>query len=165
MPRVRLSISLLLLFFSLSAQASVDSDFQAAREAYQKGKFERFFKYADKVPESYPLAPYLRFWRLKANTPGNVALLKFIDENPDTPLSDRLRNDLARQYGRAENWPEFHLQYQGMLLSHSRPDQELQCFNLRRRLSEGGKVEAEGVALWRTARDLPSSCDPLFTAL
>ncbi|MDP2832612.1 MAG: transglycosylase SLT domain-containing protein [Pseudomonadota bacterium] len=154
-----------LLFFSLSAQASVDSDFQAAREAYQKGKFERFFKYADKIPESYPLAPYLRFWRLKANTPGNVALRKFIDENPDTPLSDRLRNDLARQYGRAENWAEFRLQYQAMLLSHSRPDQELQCFNLRSRLAEGGKVEAEGVALWRTARDLPSSCDPLFSAL
>ncbi len=161
LSRVRLSISLLLLFLSLSAQASVDSNFQAAREAYQKGKFERFFKYADKVPESYPLAPYLRFWRLKANTPGNIALQKFIDENPDTPLSDRLRNDLARQYGRAENWAEFRLQYQAI----PRPDQELQCFNLRRRLSEGGKVDAEGVALWRTARDLPSSCDPLFSAL
>lgn len=162
---MRLSIPLLLLFLSLSAQASVDSDFQAAREAYQKGKFERFFKYADKVPDSYPLAPYLRFWRLKANTPGNAALRKFIDENPDTPLSDRLRGDLARQYGRAENWAEFRSQYQAMLLSHSRPDQELQCFDLRRRLAEGGKVDAEGVALWRTARDLPSSCDPLFNAL
>lgn len=158
---MRLSISLLLLLLSLSAHASVDTDFQAAREAYQKGKFDRFSKYADKIPGNYPLAPYLRFWQLKANTPGNAALQRFIDENPDTPLSDRLRNDLARQYGRAENWTEFRVQY----LAIPRPDQELQCFNLRRRLAEGEKVEAEGLALWRTARDLPSSCDPLFTAL
>jgi soluble lytic murein transglycosylase len=162
---VRLPITLLLLFLSSPILASVGSDFQAAREAYQKGKFERFFKYADKIPEGHPLAPYLRFWRLKAGTPGTAALQQFIDENPDTPLSDRVRGDLARQYGRAENWAEFRAQYQAMLLSNSRPDQELQCFNLRRRLAEGEKVETEGAALWRTPRDLPSSCDPLFATL
>ncbi len=158
---MRLSTSLILLFLSLSAQASVDSEFQAAREAYQKGKFERFSKHAGKIPENYPLAPYIRFWRLKANAPGGAALQKFIDDNPDTPLSDRLRNDLARLYGRAEDWAAFQAQYQAI----PRPDQELQCFDLRRRLASGGKVEAEGVALWRTPRDLPSSCDPLFAAL
>ena len=163
--RVRLPITLLLLFLASPALASVDSDFQAAREAYQKGKFDRFHKAAGKIPDSYLLAPYLRFWRLKSNTPSNAALQRFIDDNPDTPLSDRLRSDLARQYGRAENWPEFLSQYQAMLLSSSRPDQELQCFNLRRRLAAGEKVEAEGVALWRTPRDLPSSCDPVFTTL
>ena len=162
---MRLPIPLICLFLSLPALASVDSDFQAAREAYQKGKFERFHKVAGKIPDSYPLAPYLRFWRLKANTPGYAALQKFIDENPDTPLSDRLRGDLARQYGRTENWAGFLAQYQAMVLANSRPDQELQCFDLRRRLAEDEKVEAEGVALWRTPRDLPSSCDPLFTAL
>ncbi|MDD5388203.1 MAG: transglycosylase SLT domain-containing protein [Gallionellaceae bacterium] len=143
----------------------MNSDFRAAREAYQKGKYEQFAKFARKIPEDHLLAPYIRFWHLKTGAPGNGALQQFIDENPDTPLSDRLRGDLARQYGRAENWGDFRAQYQAMLLARSRPDQELQCFDLRRRLAEGGKVEAEGVALWRTARDLPSSCDPLFTAL
>jgi soluble lytic murein transglycosylase len=162
---VRLPITLFLLFLSSHALASAGSDFQTAREAYQKGKFERFSKYANKIPADYLLAPYLRYWRLKAGSPSTAALQRFIDENPDTPLSDRLRSDLARQYGRAENWSEFRVQYQAMLASNSRPDQELQCFNLRRRLAEGERVEAEGVALWRTARDLPSSCDPLFTAL
>ena len=162
---MRLPFTLLLLLLSLPSVASVDSDFQAAREAYQKGRFERFFAYADKIPENHPLAPYIRFWRLKTNTPDKAALQQFIDENRDTPLSDRLRGDLARQYGRAENWAEFRVQYQAMLLARSRPDQELECFNLRRRLAEGEKAEAEGMALWRTARDLPSSCDPLFTLL
>lgn len=158
---MRLPITLSLLLLALPALASVDSDFQAARAAYQKGNYAQFQKFAGKIPERHPLSPYLRFWRLKINAPGNAALQQFIDENPDTPLSDRLRNDLARQFGRLENWAAFQAQYQAI----ARPDQELQCFNLRRRLAVGEKVETEGVALWRTPRDLPSSCDPLFTAL
>jgi soluble lytic murein transglycosylase len=158
---VRITITLLLLLFCPPALASLDSDFQTAREAYQKGKFDRFTKYADRIPDSYPLTPYLRFWRLKANNPSNAALQKFIDDNPDSLLSDRLHMDLARQFGRAENWAEFATHYRAI----PRPDQELQCFNLRRRLADDEKVEAEGVLLWRTSRDLPSSCDPLFTAL
>jgi len=161
LSRVRLPIPLICLLLALPAIASVDSDFQTARAAYQKGKFERFHKAAARIPERYPLAPYLRFWRLKAGSPDHAAVQKFIDENVDSPLSERLRGDLARQYGRSENWAEFEAQFRAI----SRPDQELQCFNLRRRLAEGEKVEAEGLAVWRTSRDLPSSCDPLFAAL
>ncbi len=162
---MRLPTFLLLLLFSLPALASVDANYQSAREAYQKGKFERFQKFADKVPVDYVLAPYLRFWRLKAFASGNADTQRFIDENPDTPLSDRLRFDLARQYGRTENWGAFQEQYQAVLQSRSRPDQELQCFDLRRRMAAGESVDAAGLALWRTPRDLPSSCDPLFGAL
>lgn len=160
--RLPTTLSLLLLLLLASpALASVNTDFQAAREAYQKGRYDRFKKSADKIPERHALAPYVRYWRLKIDAPGNAAVLRFIDENPDTPLSDRLRNDLARQFGRAENWSEFLAQYRAI----ARPDQELQCFDLRRRLANGDKIEAEGLALWRTPRDLPSSCDPLFRAL
>ena len=161
---MRFPISLIFLFqlcFCLPAFASLDSDFQTAREAYQKGKFDRFQKVASKIPDSYLLAPYLRFWRLKAGSPNTAASQQFIDDNPDSPLSDRLRGDLARQFGRAGNWAEFKVQYAGI----SRPDQELECFNLQRRALEGEKVDAEVLALWRTPRDLPSSCDLLFTAL
>ncbi len=158
---MRLTITLSLLLLALPALASVDADFQAARTAYQKGNIDRFQKYAGKIPEQYPLSPYLRFWRLKIDTPGNAALQRFIDDNPDTPLSDRLRNELARQFGRAEDWAAFRAQY----LLVARPDQELQCYELRRRLAAGDKVEEQGLALWRTPRDLPSSCDPLFTSL
>jgi soluble lytic murein transglycosylase len=158
---VRLPITLLLLLLAAPTLASVNTDFQAAREAYQKGRYDRFQKFAAKIPEQHALAPYVRYWRLKIDAPGHEAIQRFIDENPDTPLSDRLRNDLARQFGRAENWSEFLAQYRAV----ARPDQELHCFELRRRLANGDKIDAEGLALWRTPRDLPSSCDPLFRAL
>lgn len=151
----------LLLFFALPAFASPDADFQAARLAYQQGKVDRFQKFADKVPQSYPLWPYLRYWQIKAESADPEQMQAFIDDYPHTPLAERLRSDLARRYGRAENWPAFQAEYLVLV----RPDQELQCFELRRRLAVGEPVAAEGVALWRTPRDLPSSCDPLFAAL
>lgn len=161
MSRVHLLLPLFLLCLALPAWASVDSDFQNARSAFQKGQIERFQKFADKIPDHYLLAPYLRYWRLKTGSPGNAAMQVFIAEHTDSPLSERFRFDLARQYGRAENWPEFAAQFRSI----PRPDQELLCFNLRRRLAAGEPVEAESLALWRTHRDLPSSCDPLFSTL
>ncbi len=161
LPRVRLLLPLFLLCLALSARASVDSDFQSARSAYQKGQIDRLHKFASQIPDHYPLAPYLRFWRLKSAASDPVAMQDFIATNADSPLSERFRLDLARQYGRAENWAEFAAQFRAI----PRPDQELLCFNLRRRLAAGEPVEAESLALWRTPRDLPSSCDPLFSTL
>jgi soluble lytic murein transglycosylase len=158
---VRFTLFLFCLFLAPHVLASDDSNFQSAREAYHKGRFDRFQKYAGKIPASYPLTPYLRFWRLKSGSPDNAAYQQFIDDHPDSPLSDRLRNELARRYGRVEDWNRFIEQYRTLVA----PDQELQCFELRRRLAAGEKVETEGVTLWRTPRDLPSSCDPLFAQL
>jgi soluble lytic murein transglycosylase len=144
------------------ALASVESNFQAAREAYQKGRFERFEVHAGKIPADHLLAPYIQFWRLKANSPGVDKLRGFIAQYPDSHLADRLRADLARQFGQAEDWHAFREQVQAL----PKPDQELQCFELRARLAEGSREpEKEGLALWRTPRDLPSACDPLFAAL
>lgn len=145
-----------------SAAASVDGHFQSAREAYQKGRMDRFSGHAAKVPDDYLLAPYIRFWRLKSNSPTVQEQRDFIARYPDTPLADRLHADLARQFGKEENWAEFRAHFLVLV----KPDQELQCFALRARLAEGDKeVDKEGLALWRTPRDLPSSCDPLFASL
>ncbi len=162
--RQRFFTSLLILLVGVAAPvfASVEANFQAARDAYQKGRFERFDSYAAKIPSDHLLAPYIRYWRLKSNSPSVAAQLEFIAQNPDSPLSDRLRGDLARQFGKEENWPAFRTHF----LTLIKPDQELQCFEMRARLSEGDKtVEKDGLALWRTAKDLPSSCDPIFSVL
>lgn len=159
-----LFLTLVLLATGLagSAQASVESSYQAAREAYQKGRMDRFNVHAAKVPEDHLLAPYLRYWRLKANTPTVPAQLDFIARHPDSPLSDRLRADLARQFGGEENWPALREQYALLV----KPDQELQCFDLRARLAQADRgAEPLGLALWRSAKDLPSACAPLFAVL
>jgi soluble lytic murein transglycosylase len=157
-----LILTLLLAVIATSTHASVEANFQTAREAYQKGKFERFYKIADNFPENHLLTPYIRFWRMKADSASSAEQQAFIQQYADSPLSNRLRADLARQYGRDANWPALRAAYQAIV----KPDQELQCYELRARQSEGDTlVDAAGIALWRTARDLPSSCDPLFTQL
>jgi soluble lytic murein transglycosylase len=153
---------LLLALAATHVHASVEADFQTAREAYQKAKFERFYKVADKFPNDHLLTPYIRFWRLKADSAPSTEQQAFIQQYPDSPLSNRLRADLARQYGRDADWSAWRAIYPSIV----KPDQELQCYELRARQNEGdAQVDAVGIALWRTARDLPSSCDPLFEQL
>ncbi len=174
-PSVRLSVtfrfpiralpllaSCLLAFAASSALASTESDFQTAREAYQKGKLDRFFKVAAKFPQDHLLAPYIQFWRMKSNSAANAEQQAFILQYADSPLSNRLRADLARQYGRDADWPAFSAAYAAVV----KPDQELRCYELRARQVQGdAQADAAGIALWRTARDLPSSCDPIFSQL
>lgn len=140
----------------------METSFQSAREAYQKGRMDRFNSHAARVPADHLLAPYIRYWRLKSNSPTAEAQLAFINQYPDSPLADRLRADLARQYGKEENWAAFRAQLSTLV----KPDQELQCFDLRARLAEGDRsAERDGLTLWRTPRDLPSACDPVFATL
>ena len=102
-------------WFSL-ALASPDADFMAARDNFQKGRFDRFEQVAARVPQDYPLQPYLAYWRLKADNATPDELLAFIARYPDTPLSGRLHADLAGLYALAENWPEFRRHYR--VLAH-----------------------------------------------
>jgi soluble lytic murein transglycosylase len=159
--RLRFLICLLLLF-APPAPASVASDFLSAREAYQKGRFDRFQNYAARIPADDPLRPYIEYWRMKSGTPGPAELADFIRRFPDGPLANKLRGDLARIYGRAQDWPNFETYFKAI----PEPDQELLCFDMRARLQQGDpNIQAAGIALWRTWQDLPSACDPLFDTL
>ncbi len=159
-----LVLSFILALAATGVRASPEADFQAAREAYQKGKQERFLKLAARFPDDHLLAPYIRFWRIKLTDADNTELEIFIQQNADTPLSNRLRIDLAREYGRAAEWPAFLATYASIV----KPDLELRCFELRARqdnIATQAQADAAGISLWRTARDLPSSCEPLFDNL
>lgn len=134
----------------------------AAREHFQKGRLDRFERYAANIPKDHLLQPYIRYWRLKADNATPDELQAFINDYPDSPLADRLRAELAGLYALAENWPAFRVQYQGLY----RPSQELACHDIHLRLREGDqKAAQEGRTLWQTDKDLPSSCDPLFATL
>jgi soluble lytic murein transglycosylase len=157
-----LSLILVVAVSATAAHASLDGDFQTAREAFQKNKFDRFSKIADQFPEDHLLAPYIRFWQIKVQAGSSAEQLAFIQQYPDSPLSNRMRVDLTRQYGRDANWPAFLDNFKLVV----KPDQELRCYELRARSSQGdAQASSAGIELWRTARDLPTSCDPLFADL
>ena len=159
-----LRILLLSLFFALpvSAPAWADSDFLAAREAYSKGQSDRFTRYASKISASHPLYAYIRHWELKRGDPDPKAYADFVAQFPDSPLAEHYRAELARMAGQNEDWINL-LTWAARL---SKPDVEISCYQLRAGLASGDtSVAGQGVALYKTARDLPTSCQPLFDNL
>ncbi len=144
------------------ASASPDNDFLAAREAYAKGRIDQLDRLAERLPVNYPLAPYLRYWRIKSRSPASADWLAFANQHPDSPLGQRAWLELAREHGKTENWPAFRNAYARLAKS----DQELRCYQLRARLAElDSSAETEASELYRGAQDLPSSCEPLFALL
>ncbi len=142
--------------------ASPDSEFLAAREAYAKGRIDQFERHAARVPDHYLLAPYLSYWRLKSRTTAADEWVAYAQKLADSPLSERVWHDLARFYGKNEDWPGFRA-----AAAHvAKPDRELNCFQLRARLAQGDeKAVREGIDLYRVSQDLPAACDPLFTSM
>ncbi|MBI5938776.1 MAG: lytic transglycosylase domain-containing protein [Betaproteobacteria bacterium] len=158
----KFGLAVFLSTLALAAGASQDKDFVAARDAYAKGRIDQFERLADKFPKDHLLAPYLRYWRLKSNNPSAEAMQAFIGQHADTPLSDRMRQDLVRKLAEAGDWPGV-MHQAGRLV---KTDAETQCFTLRARLAlNEATAQKDGVAFYRNARDLPSACDPLFAQL
>lgn len=162
---MRLPLAFLLLLSSLLAgpvHASVEKDFLAARTALQKGRTADFNRLDARVPADHPLKVYLRYWRLKSGPASLDALAGFAEAHPDSALSQRAWQEVARFHGRDENWRA----YVPVSARLAKRDREIQCFDLRARLARSDAAAfAEGLTLWRTGQDLPSSCEPLFAAL
>lgn len=160
-----------LLFFCLlcaglsairPAAASTDDDFLAARDAYGRNRIAQFERFAHRVPTSYPLHFYLDYWHLKTVNASPEAMVQFASEHGDSPLSARAYQDLARYYGSKEDWDHFR----PVAAKLSAKNTELTCYDLRARLARGNQAAVgEGLRIWLTAQDLPSSCDPLFASL
>lgn len=158
----RLALLLAFLVAPLARAAPSDHDFLAARDAYAKGQADKFARAAAKVASDHPLQAYLQYWRLKSETPGATEMEAYVARHPDTPLAERLRLDLARQYGAADDWPAFN-RWASQL---AKPDVEIRCHALRGRHAAGDTGAAgEAAQLYLTGRDLPSSCDTLFDLL
>lgn len=146
--------------------ASPETDYQSARAASQKNNSAQLAMIAARFPADHPLTPYIRFWQLKSSSASSIEQKAFIQQYTATPLSNRMRIDLVRNYGRQADWPGVLENFADIV----RPDQELLCFDLRARQAIGNRndqaqADTAGIALWRTARDLPSSCEPLFDNL
>lgn len=153
---------LLAVCIGFPALAAWEKDFLAAREAYQKGRLDRFERHARKLPADHLLQPYLVFWRLKANNNDHEARTRFIAQYPDSVLSETLRADLAREAARRGDWPA----YDAWSAQLARKDLELQCHDLQAALARGESLSRPQVLpLYRSGSDRPSGCERLFSRL
>ena len=147
---------------SPATHAGVEADFKAARSEYQSKRLDRFARHAARIPKDDLLYSYIRYWRLRADNATPDEMQVFLDAYPESPLSDRLRSELAGLYAMAENWPAFRLHYQTL----AKPSQDLACIDLHLRVREGTRQAAEDAAkLWQSDKSLPQACTQLFNTL
>ncbi len=141
-----------------------DDDFLRARQAQAAGNSALFEKSAARVPPTYPLFPYLVYWRLL--TGGNIAnddrVTDFLATYPDTWLAERVRGEWLKQLGRREVWPAYLAEFPRLV----RPDSTHLCYARRAELAANDRSHLkEAIALWFSSRDPPIACNPLFAQL
>ena len=160
---MRYLVACLLLAVSFITHADDSSDFVAARDAFRSGQIQRLPEYAQRLHDSV-LLPYVQYWQLSSQlkTASADDIRYFIDRNSDSPLSNKLRSDWLRLLGQQQDWTSYLNEYPLAV----NPDITLQCYALQGRIAQGQPLALkDGVALWFTGKDMPSSCDSLFSNL
>ncbi|HVF64745.1 MAG TPA: transglycosylase SLT domain-containing protein [Casimicrobiaceae bacterium] len=162
--RIRLlAAGLVACTFVAAAQAQKDTDFLAAKLAYERGDTA---KLAQLVPalSSHVLAPYAQYWQLKLTLdrvePATVRA--FLSRYAGVPVVDQLRNDWLKLLAARGQWVVFGEDF----VQPNGEDVELACHAIAyRRFREGDGALAAARPLWFVGRNTPDACEPLFAAL
>jgi soluble lytic murein transglycosylase len=138
-------------------------DYQAAMEALKAGQTTRFKKLYARL-DGYILRGYFEYEFLKnrvaSTSPAN--LRRFLEENSQAPISDTIRKKWLRVLASRGDWKTFLVEYQDI-----EGDPELQCLRLSRLLKtseEQAPLMGEVEKIWLTGKELPRTCEPVFTA-
>jgi soluble lytic murein transglycosylase len=155
------ALTLLAGVFGSAAHADIAGDFLAARQAVSSGDGARFARYAEHIPPTYSLYPYLAYWRLgSAASDGQTS--DFLATYPNTWLAERVRANWLKRLGQRDMWPAYLAEFPRLVY----PDTAHQCYERRAELAAGIQTHLkDAIALWFNGRDLPSACDPLFAQL
>ncbi len=135
----------------------------AAREAAQRGQLRALEAWGQRHPR-HPLEAYPAFWMLSGQLqradPAEVRA--FLKRYPDTPLAETLRREWLKSLAASGSWEVFR----GELPNLVADDMEIACHSLHERLGRGdADASAEALALFRSGREAPAPCDPVFAAL
>lgn len=159
---IRLFLLSLALWLGEAHAATRDDDFLAAREAYRAGDSKKLALLARRL-NGHILQPYVVYWqlqtRLDAADPDDIRA--FLAANQDSPLSERLRNDWLKLLGKKQQWELFDAELPHLV----NDDIEIICYALQSRIRLDPHALREARPLWFVTRNLPESCNPLFSAL
>jgi soluble lytic murein transglycosylase len=151
-------------FYSTSAIAS-SSEFQQrnaylnARALLRQGALKEFRAAATEL-DDYVLRPYLDYDYVRnrlSNLPPRE-VLRFLEKNPELPVTPLLRKRWLRELGRSRQWQTLRKHYQPTT------DAEIHCYYLRALYGTGDQASAldQTTAVWLQPSSQPKSCDPLF---
>ncbi len=119
--------------------------------------------------ESYPLAPYLAYYRLLRylSKASEADVLAFRSRYGDSRLGDRLMTHWLENLARRKQWALYARYYDPALAPGTTPACQGAWAQLQTASSEADRAQAvaAAAALWLAPRSQPKACDPLFEAL
>ena len=119
--------------------------------------------------ETYPLAPYLAYYRLLRylSKASEEDILAFRSRYRDSRLGDRLMTHWLENLAKRKQWALYARHYDPALAPGTTPACHGAWAQLQTTSSEAdqAKAVAAAAALWLAPRSQPKACDPLFDAL
>jgi soluble lytic murein transglycosylase len=141
--------------------ASADKDFLKAREAIERGQYDRFEHAARHIPKDYPLTPYLAFWRLQGKQDPQ-SWLDFADLYADSPLAQRAREILILRAIDAGDWQAALTQARKLVA----PSDEMLCLTRQAQWQLGQiRDSAKLIHSLATGHTQPRHCEALYQTL
>ncbi len=157
----------LLLHLPGTAQAGLEADFVAAREAARRGDLQRVAQITPAF-SGHVLEPYLHYWQLQPRLEPKAGreipaaeVRRFLERFPDTPLSEYLRREWLKALGKTGQWDVFDAELPRLV----NEDVAVNCYALQSRARTDAHAAREARPLWFAAKAHPEACDPLFAAL
>ena len=154
---------LLALVFPLRLFAAAgDAEFLDARDAVQRGQWQRVTELVPSLRE-HPLYPYVELWQLKArlNEFPRDDVRQYLERYSGQLVANRLRADWLRVLAKAQQWNAFEQDWNALV----DPDTDLQCLQLQAAVRRDNRVLEANKARWFAGRDLPESCSSVFEAM
>lgn len=147
------------LWTPLAALASAQDDLLMALDAYRANDSQRLAKIAGTMSAD-PLQVYPGYWlTLKALDQNNDAqVAHFLDQTPDSVLSERIRRDWLKKLGKRQAWGQFETEW--TKLPAEGRDEETQCYGDLLALRMG---RAPGnLDRFLESRPVPEGCNTLI---
>ena len=159
---VTLAMSLVAVGAATANDSTADRAlFVAAEKALERGATGEFERLSRQLTD-YPLYPYLEYQALLERLPtaGDEEVRRFLGENGDTVVGDRLLARWLNHLAKQKRWAAFLDFYQ-----ESR-NVGLRCHYLHALIETGRRQEALGQvdAIWLHGKSRPRACDPVFAA-
>ncbi|MDQ3026740.1 MAG: lytic transglycosylase domain-containing protein [Pseudomonadota bacterium] len=143
--------------------AAAEADLIAMKDAVQKGNWKTLEQLRPRLA-GHALEAYPTYWLL-VGQPGRAdpaEVRAFLKRHADSPLADSLRREWLKSLAAAGSWDTFRGEHPNLVAD----DIEITCYSLQERLSRAdAEAAAEALALFRSPRDAPAVCDPVFAAL
>ncbi|MDF0606554.1 lytic transglycosylase domain-containing protein [Neisseriaceae bacterium TC5R-5] len=163
LPRsLHLATLLLGLSTALPANADMDADLIAARDAYRSNNVSKLTRLSQQMPANEPLRDYPAYW----------LALKALDNNDDGPaqaflnrvneglMPERVRNEWLKMLGQRQNWPRFSEEWKKLPLEGR--DEESTCYGQLLDLNQG-KAPTD-LDRFLESRTTPEGCNRLISA-